>query len=181
MAAFQRGDEASFDLLVQRYGPGVKGFAARVTGRPETAEEVFVDVFIRLFESAHRWKPSGSFKSFLFTIAYRLCLDVRRKRTRRLRAMGDLAVEPFPPGPGDAGSNPEKAAVLAQRRLALDGAIAELPESHRAAVLLFYRQGMTSREVAEVLGWSDQEVRSRLAYSRRLLRDALDRGGPHGL
>jgi len=59
----------------------------------------------------------------------------------------------------------------------LERAIAALPEAHRAVVLLTYRHDLTSREVAEVLGCGDQEVRSRLSYARRLLRERLEDGG----
>lgn len=169
MSRFQQGDAAAFDQLVERYGPAVKGFAARVTSRPDEAEDIHVETFVRVVESAHRWRPTGSFRSYLFTIAWRICLDSCRRRTVQRRALESLRHEPAPPP-----SNPESQAAAAQQSQALEQGLAELSEQHRAAVLLTYRSGFNSSEVGEILGLSAQEVRSRLTYARRLLREHLE-------
>ncbi len=169
MAAFVGGDESAFEELVARHGAAIKGFAARVTGDWPSAEDVFVETFTRLAEMAPRWRPTGSVRSLLFTIAYRRCLDRRRGRRRRLRALDGLTHEPRAAGAPD----PEDAVHAARRAAELEDAIAALPADHRAAVLLTYRTGLSSREVGAVLGWTDQQVRSRLAYARRLLRQRL--------
>lgn len=178
LIGFRDGDEAAFDQLVVRHGGAVKGFATRVVGDPHLAEDIFVETFVRVIETAGRWRPGGSVRSFVFTIAYRLCMDACRRRSRHLRAVGQLDPGGQPGGLGD----PETSAVASERARALEAAIGELPEAHRAVVLLTYRQDMNSREVAEVLGCSDQEVRSRLSYARRLLRQCLEieDGGEHG-
>jgi len=187
MQRYQRGDESAFDQLVLRYGPALKGFAARVTSRPDEAEDIYVETFSRVVEAADRWRPTGSFRSYLFTIAWRICLDSSRRRGRQRRAMDTLRGEPHPPSVAAPPPDPESLAAIEQRRRRLEAGIAELPERHRAAVLLTYRMGLSSPEVAEILGWSSQEVRSKLAYARRLLKQHLQAegyghgasGGPH--
>lgn len=172
MSRFQRGDEAAFDQLVERYGPAVKGFAARVTSRPDEAEDIHVETFVRVVESAHRWKPIGSFRSYLFTIAWRICLDSCRRQSVQRRTLESLRHEP-----AAAPTNPERQAASAQQAQRLESGLAELSEHHRAAVLLTYRSGLNSTEVGEILGLSAQEVRSRLTYARRLLRQHLEVDG----
>ncbi len=169
MSRFQRGDEAAFDQLVERYGPAVKGFAARVTSRPDEAEDIHVETFVRVVQSAHRWRPTGSFRSYLFTIAWRICLDSCRRRSVQRRALESLRHEP-----ASAPSSPESEAASAQQVQQLERGLAELSEHHRAAILLTYRSGLNSNEVGEILGLSAQEVRSRLTYARRLLRQHLE-------
>ena len=169
LIAFRDGDEGAFDRLVERHGGAVKGFATRVVGDPHLAEDIFVETFLRVIETVPRWRPGGSVRSFVFTIAYRLCMDACRRRTRHLRAVDRL--DP-PVTPGVLG-DPEGTAVASERARALERAIVALPEAHRAVVLLTYRHDLTAREVAEVLGCGDQEVRSRLSYARRLLRDPV--------
>ena len=173
MLRFQRGDEAAFDQLVVRYGSAVKGFAARVTSRPDEAEDVYVETFVRVVESAHRWRPTGSFRSYLFTIAWRICLDTCRRNARHRRAMQVMREQPATLPVAAQPASPEAQVAAAQRQQRLEQGIAELPERHRAALLLTYRQGLSSPEVGEILGWSAQEVRSKLAYARRLLRQHL--------
>ena len=56
----------------------------------------------------------------------------------------------------------------------LTAAMDALGEEHRAVLLLYYSQELPSREVAEILGCSDQQVRSRLSYARRKLREQLE-------
>ncbi|MBT3224031.1 MAG: sigma-70 family RNA polymerase sigma factor, partial [Proteobacteria bacterium] len=119
----------------------------------------------RVVEGA--WRPGGSFKSFLFTVAHRLCLDKLRRRKRGNRFMRMWRSIPT------TQVSPEEAAVNDERRWRLEQALSELPEEHRAALLLYYGQELSSREVAAILGWTDQQVRSRLSYARRRLRANL--------
>ncbi len=165
MAAWRAGDERAFRVLFERYRGRVTNYAWQMVRRREVAEEVCLEAFCRLVEGA--WRPSGSFRSFLYTVVHRLCLDALRRRSRRDRALLRLRVpRPEPPGP-DAMTQD------AQQRAQLTDALAALPEEHRAVLLLYYHQELRSREVAEVLGLEDHQVRSRLSYARRLLRQQL--------
>jgi len=134
--------------------------------RREEAEEVCVDAFCRIVEG--RWKPSGGFRAYLYTVTHRLCLDRLRRRGRWGKVANLLRFDTVPD------SSPEAAAITDQRLARLEKAIAVLPEQHRAAVLLFYGQEMPSREVAQVLDMTDQQLRSALSYARRRLRKELN-------
>lgn len=167
--AFRGGDEEAFSVLYRRHSDRVTSYAWRMMGRREEAEEIAVEAFARVVEGA--WRPSGSFKSFLFTVVHRLCLDRLRRRARAFRAEGRIEAEGAPWTP-----SPEDAAAEDSEKARLDRALAALPEAHRSVLLLYYGQDLTSREVADVLGCDDQQVRSRLSYARRLLREQLDAG-----
>jgi len=164
--AWIAGDEAAFRTLFDRWRDPVLGYAWRMLRRREEAEEVCVDAFCRIVEG--RWQPSGGFRAYIFTVAHRLCLDRIRRRGRWSRVRTLLRAD-------DGGaSSPEAAAINDQRLNRLEKAIAALPDQHRAAVLLFYRQEMPSREVADILDMSDQQLRSALSYARRRLRKELN-------
>jgi len=163
--AFQAGDDGAFELLYGRYRERASAYAWRLLRRREEAEEVVTEAFIRVVEGA--WRPTGSFKSYLFTVVHRLCVDrIRRQRTR-------ARFLPFLRRAAGEAMDPEAALLCDPRSRALEEALSGLPEEHRAAVLLFYGQDMSSKEVAEVLGCSDQQVRSQLSYARRRLRKEL--------
>ena len=166
LAAFCAGDEGAFAALYERYADRVATYAARMLGRREEADEVCTEVFIRLVEG--RWRPEGSLRSYLFTVAHRMCLDRIRSRTRRQRLLAWFAPRP------DEAPSAEERLGLTERDRHLAAAIDGLSEGHRAVVLLTYTEGLSSVEVGEILSLTDQQVRSKLTYARRLLRDALE-------
>lgn len=166
-AAFARGDVGAFDRLYARWAPRITGYALRMLGRREDAEEVCVETFTRVLEG--RWRAEGAFKSWLFTVANRCCLERLRRRTVTDRVLSLFGATSRP---ADADS-PELALIQDERERRLARAIAGLPHEHRAALLLTCSQELSAREVGAVLGLTDQQVRSQLSYARRLLRERL--------
>ena len=165
LAAFRGGDEAAFSSLFLRHRDRVVGYATRMLGRREEGEEVCVEAFCKVVEGT--WRSGGSFRGFLFTVTHRRCLDrLRRRGTARRRQQ---RVE----GPARAAVDPEARMIEGARRRRLEAALSDLGHQHRAAVLLYYGEGLPSKEVARVMGVSDQQVRSLLSYARRKLRGLL--------
>jgi RNA polymerase sigma-70 factor (ECF subfamily) len=163
--AWRRGDEGAFEMLFLRYRDGITSYAARMTRRREEGEEICLEAFARVASGA--WKPTGRFRSFIFTTAHRLALD-RIKRQGRAGA-GNLRIA----AEGVAQTSVEDDLVEREQREQLEAAVSRLPESHRSVLLLYYGNELPSKEVAEILGLDDQVVRSRLAYCRRVLRQEL--------
>ncbi len=162
--ALKNGDGDAFDQLFHRWRGRIYGYSLRMLGRPEVAEEICTDVFCRVLEC--RWQPTGSFRSYLFGIAHRRCLmHLRQARVARRNQQWVKAAAPV--------VDPEQHVLRHDRTERLMRAIECLAEDQRTLLLLYYGQDMSSREVAEVLGCSDQQIRSRLSYSRRKLREVL--------
>ena len=88
----------------------------------------------------------------------------------RIATDGTISTFPIP----RSGATPEDITASGQERARVEQALASLPEAHRSVLLLYYGQDLTSREVADILGCDDQQIRSRLSYARRLLRQELD-------
>lgn len=165
MLAFRAGEHPAFNLLFDRYRDRIISYCWRMLRNQEEAEEIALETFCRLVEGA--WSPGGSFRAFLFTVAHRLCLDRLRKRQRTLRFVRLWKAA------GSEPTSPEQSVAFDERRTALESALAELPEAHRATVLLYYGQELRSQDVARIMGCSDQQVRSRLSYARKRLRTEL--------
>lgn len=170
MRMFQNGDESAFDVLFRRYRDRAIAYAWRMLKRREEAEEVALEAFARVVNGA--WRPTGSFRGFLFSVIHRLCIDHLRKRQRVIRLL------PKATAVLEAPASPESEAIGVQRVKLLDDALDQLSDEHRAVVLLYYRQELPSKECADILGCSDQQVRSRLSYARRKLKELL--GGALG-
>jgi len=168
LLAWRKGDEGAFETLFERHKGPLTSFAWRLLRRREEAEEVCLEAFTRVIEGA--WRPGGSVKSFLFTIVHRLCVDRLRARRRVIPLFGRR---------DDEGHDvtPEKALVAGEESRRVERALAKIPEGHRAVLLLYYQEELPSKDVADILGIDDQQVRSRLSYARKLLKQHLDDEG----
>lgn len=163
---FRAGDELAFTALFRRYRDRAASYAFRMTGRAEEADEICLEAFTRVLEGA--WRPDGSFRGFLFTVVHRLCVDRLRSRSRAIRAERRMEALPL------VTTSVDERLALSEDQARLTEALEGIPEDHRAALLLYYGEELPSKEVAAILECSDQQVRSRLSYARRLLRQQFD-------
>lgn len=169
LAAFADGDESAFATLLARHGPTIKGYALRMLQSPQQAEDVYVDTFLRVAQARGRWEERGTVRSWLFTIAHRLCLDVLRRRKVARLAVPHLVEL----GWGAPQPSPEARALLRERADALEEALAQLPEEHREVLLLRVVHGLSTAEAAQALGLTAQQVDSQVSYARKRLRQLL--------
>ena len=77
--AFQRGDQAAFRVLYERYARAMVAFCHRFVRDDARAEELAQDVFVKLHRAAHRYAPSARFKTFLYRVATNHCLNELRR------------------------------------------------------------------------------------------------------
>jgi RNA polymerase sigma factor (sigma-70 family) len=161
-------DEAAFTQLLHRHGPMVLGVGRRLL-QPADAEDVFQATFLLLARKAATIRQRDSVGSWLHGVAHHLALKARAGEARR------KAHE------RRAGQRPEPASTAesAWRELQeiLDEVLQDLPEHHRAVLVLCYLEGQTQEEAARQLGCPLGTVRSRLARGRQALHDALTRRG----
>ena len=164
MADTGRGGREAFAALIRRHQHAVLAIAYRFLGDRSEAEDVAQEVFLRLWGAAPRYRPDKPLPAFLRTLTVHLCLD-RRRKARPLVLMDDL--EP-------AGSqNPEAELDAAERRRALSSALSRLPSAQRMAVVLFHMEGLSVREVADLLETSPKAAESLLSRARSALREGL--------
>jgi len=188
LAAYSRGNERAFATLMERHAVPVKGYAIRMLRNVERAEEVCSGTFLRVALARGQWEERGaSFRSYLFTIANRLCIDIIRKdKVARNAADGVLQLARAQ----QVTPSPEARAILGQQASLLERAVGELKEDQRQVIVLRCIMGFSSKEVAGVIGCSASQVDSTLSYAKKQLRQALtelanefgdkERGGNHG-
>jgi RNA polymerase sigma-70 factor (ECF subfamily) len=165
MASVASGDLGAFERLVLRHQDRAWRLAWRMLGDAAEAEDVVQETFLRIFRSAPRYQPSASFRTYLFRVLARLCLDVRsRKKPDYGNRLPDFA---------DPAATPEEILQKAERSAAIGRALAGLPARHRAAVLLRHDEGLSYREIAAILQTSEKTVDSLLQRARQSLRRLL--------
>ena len=161
------GDVGAYRELVARYAPQLLRFATRVLRDATEAEDVVQETFLRVWQHARDYTPQARVTTWLHRITHNLAVD-------RLRARGRL--KPLPDEDEDA--MPESArqpSLIDEKRrvLALDAALAELPERQAAALTLVHLHGLSGKEAAEVLGIGAEALESLLARARRALKAGL--------
>ncbi len=161
-------DELAFHDLVVRHGPLVMGVCLRVLGHREDAEDAFQATFIVLARRAQKIRQRNSVAAWLYGVAYRVSIDLARKRHRSERA---LVSEPMQT------EDPFSKLEHEFDRQAVDEELQRLPERYRTPLVLFYMNGKTSREIADELGRSQGTVDGQLKRGRQQLRVRLTRRG----
>ncbi len=150
--------------------------ALRLTRNRAEAEDVAQEAFLRAFRSFHRFNPGTNCRAWLFTILRNVFLNRVRTQGREVleTEMGGLD-QAETTTEVHADKNPEEHFLQTMLHGDVDRALTTLPLAFREAVMLVDIEGLTYREVAEVLGCPIGTVMSRLSRGRALLRRALGR------
>ena len=172
-------DARAFDVLFDRYHETVRGRIARIVRDPDAAEDVAQEVFLRVWTRAGQWGGRGAVRAWLLRIATNLALN--HLRSRRRSRVRPLAVPPDPGTQHDAGlvpawmadpdaPGPDALADLSECWERMSELIGRLPDEKRRVYEMVHEQDMEIRAVAEELGIPMGTVRSRLHYTRKMLR-----------
>lgn len=171
----QAGDLAAFEPLVERYRERVWRLALQMLRDREEAWDCAQEVFVRAFHSIGTFRGDAAFYTWLFRITVNLATDRQRARGARARAFGSERVdeEEWSRTVADAGAGPEDAAVSAERRARIRAALDALPPKARTIIMLSDIEGLSYREIAEVLRCPIGTVMSRLHNARKRLKALL--------
>ena len=158
--------EDAFVELVARHGPGLRALAFRLLGNRDRMDDALQEAYVRAFRGLGRFRGESAPATWLYRIAYNVCIEELR-RARRLRLVQLDEVDE----PADASSEIAETVAV---RAGLAEALAELAPEDRAAVLLVDAQGFDYRSAAEILGVPEGTIASRLNRARASLRRALE-------
>ncbi len=166
-------DESGLEALVDRHGPMVLGVCRRLLNNPADVDDAFQATFLILVRKARSLRDFHRLGPWLHGVAYRVAVRARADAVRR-RALEHGGSRPESEPEVRA---PDRVAVQAELRAALDEEIARLSSAHRSALVLCDLEGRSQQDAARFLGWSEGALRGRLARARRKLRDRLERRG----
>lgn len=161
------GDRQAFGRMVQRYQSRVYALGMRLLHNQDEALDFTQEVFVKAYGKLHTYRGEGRFYSWLFALAWRKGLDMRRARRCTVR-LADIE-----PVSTDIGPEAKGMAELARRALA--GAVAGLPERYRLCVVLFFFFGLTYDEIHKITGAPVNTLKSHVLRAKLLLREALKR------
>ena len=166
------GNTALFELLMRRYNERVYRAARSIVRDEHEAEDVMQQVYVNAFTHLRQFTGAARFSTWLTRIAINEAL-ARVRRRGRYEAYDEKAsnVEPFMTH--DPADDPERQAFTQELRGLLEGAIDSLPNGMREVFVLRDVEGLSTLEVAECLGVSEDVVKTRLSRGRALLRQLL--------
>lgn len=175
---FLSGCTQSFEELLSRYETKAYNLALRLTKNTEDAEEVLQDVFVTLYRKLPGFEGKSAFSSWLYRITVNASFMKLRKRKHQNGVSLDEVYPHLPTGyrsETEFGANTDSRIFNSQLRTALEKAIARLPEEYKAVFILRDIDGLSNKEVGEILTLSIPAVKSRLHRSRMMLRRRLRR------
>lgn len=165
------GEKAALRELIDRHKDRLFGFIWRMVRDHHDAEDICQDAFLKAFASLASFSSEYRFSTWLFTIAYRVCLN-KMRRKRALTGDMDFTMLPFQADEDpDAALESEDAARV---REFIWGAVDRLSPPQRACVLLFYRHEMSCQEISRVVQLPLATVKSHLHRARAKLREMLE-------
>jgi RNA polymerase sigma-70 factor, ECF subfamily len=183
LAAARGGDEDAFARLVEPHRRDLHAHCYRMLGSLQDAEDALQDALLRAWRGLGRFEGRASLRTWLHRIATNACLDLAKRRPKRV-----LPIDYGPPsdphdGPGEpllesvwVEPYPDEHVGYEQREsveLAFVAALQHLPASHRAVLILREVLGFSAREVAESLETSVASVNSALQRARKAVDERL--------
>ena len=174
------GDDGAFEMLVKYYQDRIYNHVARMVHDPSEAEDVAQETFVRAYQALSHFRGEASFQTWLYRIASNLAIDAsRRRKLRQWQTVSlDEPIEdeesPLARDLADGGSRtPGDELASGALRDHVWSALAELSDKLRPLVILYDLQGLSYREIAQLLGCPLGTVKSRLFNARYQLRDKL--------
>jgi RNA polymerase sigma-70 factor (ECF subfamily) len=161
----QAGDRPAFAVLIERYWDRLYRWLCRLTRDPTTAEDIAQETFLKAFAAVNSFRAGSNFRAWLFRIAHNNFVNQRRAiRQNRKPLVPEVAEDPR--GPVGEMLSREAVRLIAE-------AVAKLPSDFRGALALRVEEGLSFRDIAEVLGITEETARWRVFKARQKLMSVL--------
>mgnify|MGYP001822034991 FL=1 len=177
----QAGDQTAFRELYDKYHRRAFAVAVGVVKNQDDALDAVQEAFVKVHKNIDKFQGTSSFYTWLYRIVMNASIDhVRKKSRRKSLDFDEYALHEQSAVAGDGAlvpnitdANPGKAALRRELGSAIQGALAELPEHHRAVIVLREIEGMSYEQMADTLEVPKGTVMSRLFHARKKMQAAL--------
>lgn len=168
----RKGDGTAIEALIKAHQEALYAFMLRMSGRPDVAEDIVQEAFVRVLKNLDRFDTRFRFSTWLFTIAKRLYVNAMQKHkpTYDSDVVGDRQ-EQTDNSPGGAIARAESMSNL---RTTIDAALEKLAPLQREIVLLFHQQNWPITDIAVYLDMPEGTVKSHLHRARRRMRSVIE-------
>ena len=175
----KRGEIGAFNILVKKYRDRLFAVVYNLTSNREEASDLTQDAFIKAFRSIHKFKQKSAFYTWLYKIAVNTTLNhLKKNKLRRFFSFETMDEEGYSNEvlekiTSNGNTKADKAALLNELQEKLNEALQCLSIKHRTIVVLHEIEGLSHKEIAEIIGSNEGTVRSRLHYAKQQLQSKL--------
>lgn len=163
------GEEAALSALVKRHQDAVYRVALAIAGDGDLAQDISQDAFLKAFRGLGNFRGDASFRTWLLTITANAARGVLRRQGRRR----ETDIETAPPVASGL-KGPDQLAELSAESARAREALGRLPEKQRLSVQLRVDEGLSFREIAEVIGSTEGAARVNYFHGIRRLREWME-------
>ena len=180
MLEFQKGDISSFEKLVQKHKESIINIIYQFIGERDEAEDLAVEVFLRVYRAAKKYQAKAKFTTWLYKITTNLCLNEIRKKAKlqtislsKPISAGEEKEEELIEKIADAAPSPQRILEKKESNALIRKAIDSLPAKQRMATILQIYEELSYKEISTILGCSVKSVERRLYWARTSLKERL--------
>lgn len=176
LSKIANGDLTALRQLFEKYKDSIFNLCYRFTKNRQEAEDLCQDVFLKIYHSASNFRGQSHPSTWVYRITVNLCLNHNRRKNRFLWIPLENEEQPIPLNSSHDNSeenDPHDQLEKAERERIVQQAILKLPRKQCIALILQRYEGLTIKEIAEVMNCSELSVQSRLARARENLAKKL--------
>ncbi len=168
---FLGGNHQAFNVLIKRWQDKIHHFAYRYFASSDDAAEITQKTFIKAYQKLNTLEDTSKFGSWLYRIANNLCLDELKRAGRKK----STSLEALKTAPQTEMASPADGKLIRNEALVLlHKALLQLPNDQRMVVIMKEYEGLTFREIAEILDESENTIKSRMYNGLRALKKTFD-------
>ena len=168
------GREDGFEELVRRYQKPITGYVFRIVSDYDSALDVTQEVFIKVYNSLHRYSSEYKFSTWLYRIAHNAAIDHLRRNSINPQSLetenadGTYQIQIESPN-----RSPEQDREISEWRTEIGQVIKRLPDAYKQLILLRHASDLSYDEIAEVTGLPLGTVKNRLFRAREMMRQIM--------
>lgn len=180
MGRYRRGEVRAFEVLLGRHRRAVFNFIYRYVHDAAQAEDLMQETFLRVIKGSASYEEQSKFTTWLYTIARNLCVDASRRAKHRRAQSLDAPLDADDGGAtlldvtADKRGQVDRAVIGKQLGEQIQQAVEALVEEQREVFVMREVLNLSFKEIADIVGVSENTVKSRMRYALEKLRDALD-------
>jgi RNA polymerase sigma factor (sigma-70 family) len=171
LGACVKGDTAAFEAIVGKYQSLVCAITYGATADLEQSEELAHEVFIKVWTNLSQLQDLSKFRAWLYAIIQNVIRNYYRSKKRDI--VGKARPLEEKEGIASESFKGTEAIIDKEQQAVIRQALEQIPEKYRTPLVLFYRQGQSIREVAEMLELSEETVKTQISRGRKMLKEEV--------
>jgi len=173
----QKGDTVAFGELVALYDAKVMNLAISLLGSKEDAQDIYQEIFTKVFKSLKKYRFKSEFFTWLYRITVNTCLSYRKQRGKRQERY-PFSIDRNPEGPYDIpdpdSTEADENVLKSEMSEIVKRAVDSLPPRQKAVIVLRHYHQKKIREIAEIMNLNEGTIKGYLFRAVRSMKDKVE-------